>query len=73
MSEITRKQEDAEYFAEIETNLSEVYDTTTIVKEWIHNKEQFIHDIMDLIKASYEAGYDSALYDGQKALRSLEY
>lgn len=68
-----RKTEDAEYFAEIEVNLADVYDTCTIVDEWKKSKTQFVHDIMDLVKASYEAGYDSAIYDGQKALGKLGY
>lgn len=69
----TRKEEDAEYYDNIQDNLESVYDETTIVKDWVENKEAFIRDIMDLIKASYGAGYDSALYDVGKAARELSY
>lgn len=68
-----RKQEDAEYFAEIETGVSDAYTEGKILEAWADSKETFVSDIMDLIKASYEAGYDSAIYDGQKALGKLGY
>jgi hypothetical protein len=69
----TRKQEDAEYFAEIEANLSLLHDETNLIQEWKDNKDVFLRNLLELIQASYEAGYDSGLYDVHKAVQELGY
>lgn len=62
-----------DYWADVEDALRTLHDCAKhVIAGWVDDEDGFAKDVMDLSKASYEAGYLDAIEDVNKAVRKVE-
>lgn len=62
-----------DYMADVEQALRGVYSGAEgVLGQWVEDEERFVKDHLDLIKATYEAGYWDALDDVEENTTNLK-